>query len=217
MTHRRQLSDFPDFLHNSPYLPLHNIHYGDDKTQLVQPKPTIKQILKSKRFRIYTCLVVFVIILLYLLNHIGNTTGAFEYLAGPSCLSSPPFTPSLYYLDQDIDWSRYAYAQYVTNTEYLCNSVMLFETLQRLGSKADRLMLYPSSFSPDGDSVESRLLRQARDEYGVDLVPIEVQHKNSAYCRAVPTPSCQETDTRRLRAKLGRQLYQASRLRSDTI
>ncbi len=38
----------------------------------------------------------------------------------------------------DVNWSRFAYVQYVTNSAYLCNSVMLFETLHRLGSKADR-------------------------------------------------------------------------------
>lgn len=76
-----------------------------------------------------------------------------------------------------IDWSRFAYVQYVTNSAYLCNSVMLFESLHRLGSKPDRLMMYPSSFSEDalGDSTESRLLRKARDEYGVKLMPIQVQ------------------------------------------
>jgi alpha-N-acetylglucosamine transferase len=45
------------------------------------------------------------------------------------------------------DWTQYAYIQYVTNSDYLCNSVMLFETLHRLGSKADRLMLVPSQFA----------------------------------------------------------------------
>ncbi|KAK9251415.1 nucleotide-diphospho-sugar transferase [Lipomyces tetrasporus] len=61
-----------------------------------------------------------------------------------------------------IDWSRFAYVQYVTNTAYLCNSVMLFEILHRLGSKAHRLMM---------------LLRQARDKYGVKLMPIEIQRR----------------------------------------
>jgi hypothetical protein len=79
-----------------------------------------------------------------------------------------------------IDWFRFAYVQYVTNTAYLCNSVMLFETLSRLQSKADRLLMYPSEFSMDSDgtSTESRLLRKARDEYNVKLMPIEVQSRD---------------------------------------
>lgn len=80
-----------------------------------------------------------------------------------------------------VNWSRFAYTQYVTNTAYLCNSVMLFETLHRLNSKPDRVMMYPSGFSLDENSAEpeSRLLRKARDEYKVKLVPIKVQSRAS--------------------------------------
>ncbi|QKX54216.1 uncharacterized protein TRUGW13939_01301 [Talaromyces rugulosus] len=80
-----------------------------------------------------------------------------------------------------VDWSRYAYVQYVTNTAYLCNSVMLFEILHRLQSKPDRLLMYPSDFSVDteDDSTESYLLRKARDEYQAKLMPIEVQSRIS--------------------------------------
>ncbi|KGO47716.1 hypothetical protein PEX1_092410 [Penicillium expansum] len=80
-----------------------------------------------------------------------------------------------------VNWSRFAYTQYVTNTAYLCNSVMLFETLHRLNSKPDRVMMYPSEFPLDGNNTEpeSRLLRKARDEYNVKLVPIKVQSRGS--------------------------------------
>jgi hypothetical protein len=80
-----------------------------------------------------------------------------------------------------VNWSRFAYTQYVTNTAYLCNSVMLFETLHRLNSKPDRVMMYPSEFSLDENNAEpeSRLLRKARDEYNVKLVPIKVQSRVS--------------------------------------
>lgn len=75
------------------------------------------------------------------------------------------------------DWSRFAYTQYATNRAYLCNSVMLFETLHRLGSRADRLLMYPSDFSTDDNSRVAKLLRKARDEYRVKLVPVELQHR----------------------------------------
>ncbi|KAH7316694.1 nucleotide-diphospho-sugar transferase, partial [Stachybotrys elegans] len=82
----------------------------------------------------------------------------------------------------DVDWSRFAYTQYVTNKKYLCNSVMLFETLQRLGSKASRVMMYPSYMLPDptskeGQNREAKLIITARDSYGVELVPIQIQHR----------------------------------------
>ena len=76
-----------------------------------------------------------------------------------------------------IDWTRFAYVQYVTNLPYLCNSVMLFEALNRLGCMPDRLMMYPDHFSLEDNSTEAVLLRKARDEYRVILKPIEVQRR----------------------------------------
>ncbi|KAE8422775.1 nucleotide-diphospho-sugar transferase [Aspergillus pseudocaelatus] len=90
---------------------------------------------------------------------------------------SSPFAPSLSYPASSVDWSRYAYVQYVTNLDYLCNSVMIFESLSRLNSKADRLMMFPSEFKLENSSAEGRLLHKAQDQYGVQLVPITVQSK----------------------------------------
>ncbi|SPQ27171.1 d83a3730-91ba-44bf-abf0-e8eb00f37d33 [Thermothielavioides terrestris] len=78
---------------------------------------------------------------------------------------------------ESVDWSRFAYVQYVTNSVYLCNSVMLFERLQQVGSRADRVMMYPSWMMGEGGRGrldDRRLLLKARDEYNVRLVPIEV-------------------------------------------
>ncbi|CVL05454.1 related to GNT1 alphaN-acetylglucosamine transferase K. lactis [Fusarium mangiferae] len=76
-----------------------------------------------------------------------------------------------------VDWSRFAYTQYVTNSEYLCNSVMFFEALQRLGSQADRVMMVPASMlEPDMEnSSDVYLIDKARDEYSVKIVPITIQ------------------------------------------
>ena len=82
-----------------------------------------------------------------------------------------------------VDWSSFAYVQYVTNSDYLCNSVMIMESLHRLGSRPDRIMLYPSQMlEPDASSSTShdgQLLLKARDEYGAKLIPIAVQSRNS--------------------------------------
>ncbi|KAI1697863.1 glucose N-acetyltransferase 1 [Ditylenchus destructor] len=78
-----------------------------------------------------------------------------------------------------LDWSRFAYVQYVTNTAYLCNSVMLFERLHSLGAKADKLMMYPSQFDVESGTEEARLIRKARDQYGVKLMPIQVLRRRS--------------------------------------
>ncbi|TIA83223.1 nucleotide-diphospho-sugar transferase [Aureobasidium pullulans] len=74
------------------------------------------------------------------------------------------------------DWSKFAYTQYVTGKDYLCNSLMIFETLHRLGSKAERLMMYPEQWSLESNSSEADLLRRAREDYNVKMVPIHVQH-----------------------------------------
>jgi len=75
------------------------------------------------------------------------------------------------------DWSQFAYSQYVTNPDYLCNSVMAFEALDRLRSKAARVLMYPSEWSVDPDSADqtSRLLLKANLRYNATLVPITVQ------------------------------------------
>ena len=69
-----------------------------------------------------------------------------------------------------LDWSRFAYVQYVTNLPYLCNSVMLFESLYRLGSKPHRLLLYPSSFSTENNSTVSAM-RHPYARSSKDMVP----------------------------------------------
>ena len=80
---------------------------------------------------------------------------------------------------KQVNWSTFAYTQYATDRSYLCNSLMIFEALHRLGSKADRLLMYPYDFllSENDSSPEARLLRFARDEYSVKLKPIEVMMK----------------------------------------
>ncbi|KAM7204685.1 Nucleotide-diphospho-sugar transferase [Naviculisporaceae sp. PSN 640] len=106
----------------------------------------------------------------------GLVSGLLHY-TGPSEPFSIPDAST-------IDWSRFAYTQYVTNANYLCNSIMVFETLHRLGSRADRLMMYPTEMLPDPAAVsatsdEGRLIIKARDEYKVKLAPITVQSRPS--------------------------------------
>src|SRR2546423_1182183 len=48
--------------------------------------------------------------------------------------------------DDEVEWSNFAYVQYVTHKKYLCNSVLIFEALHRLRSRPDRVLLYPSSW-----------------------------------------------------------------------
>ncbi|KAK5991236.1 Glucose N-acetyltransferase 1 [Cladobotryum mycophilum] len=87
--------------------------------------------------------------------------------------------------DGNVDWSRFAYVQYVTDSEYVCNSVMMFERLHHLGSRADRVLMYPAKMlwdpaaSDGGGSHDADLLIKARNEYNVKLVQIRVQQKDT--------------------------------------
>ena len=54
---------------------------------------------------------------------------------------------------------------------------MVFEALSRLGSKADRILLYPQEWDLEIESTtdrDSQLLVIARDRYDVTLVPVEI-------------------------------------------
>ena len=90
--------------------------------------------------------------------------------------------------DTKTNHSRFAYVQYATNSIYLCNALMLFESLHRLGSTADRLLLYPSYMTDaieelgvkgaeDTGSDDRSILRRARDLYGVKPKGVEVISK----------------------------------------
>jgi hypothetical protein len=78
------------------------------------------------------------------------------------------------------DWNDFAYAQYVTNEHYLCNAVMIFETLSRLGCRAKKLMMFPDTMDRSTSSQAGQLIAQARDDYGVILQPVAVQHRDTA-------------------------------------
>ena len=174
----------PDFLQDSPFLPVGP--RWDDTPRTPHIPPTIRQVLRSRSIRrTFTITVAFVTGLL-LLRYGRRAINALWY-SGPACLASQTFVPSPSYLhDESVVWTEYAYAQYATDTEYLCNSVMIFEALQRLGSKADRLLMYSEAWDQDPGSPENRLLTKAKNEYGVKLMPVEVQHKNTAYCKFIP-------------------------------
>ena len=70
-------------------------------------------------------------------------------------------------------WSRFAYSQYTTDTQSLCNSLMVFESLDRLESQAGRVLLYPRVWLEQSDDhINWRLLHKAEKEYKVQLIPI---------------------------------------------
>jgi len=77
-----------------------------------------------------------------------------------------------------IDWSKYAYIQYATEKQYLCNSIMIFESLSKLQTKAAKVMLYPADWDvgPEIGTFQSKLLLRAEADYGVELKPVYRRH-----------------------------------------
>lgn len=138
---------------------------------------TLSQYLKSKRVRIVLACVVVFLVGSFTIRLLSPTSLQFP---GGTVGDADAFTAPSEAHDPTVDYSQFAYVQYVTNPQYLCNSLMIFESLKRLGSKAERLMMHPNDWSIDFSSTtsESRLLRKARDEYDAKLVPIEVQRRS---------------------------------------
>ncbi|MCJ1265656.1 N-acetylglucosaminyltransferase [Lobaria immixta] len=133
------------------------------------------QILLSKTARAVVALLLIVLLLTVTNAWLPSDFSSKNYL--PSSVRSCPND----HIGGAVDWSRFAYVQYATDDAYLCNSVMVFEILHRLGSKADRLLMYPSDFQieedPNTESFNGRLLKKARDKYNVKLKPIQVQSR----------------------------------------
>jgi hypothetical protein len=90
----------------------------------------------------------------------------------------PPPLPLPHIHYDEVDWSRFAYTQYATNEVYLCNSLMVFEALERLGSKAERVLFYPEQWDlivEDEFDRVSELLLIARNKYHVMVIPIQIE------------------------------------------
>lgn len=66
-----------------------------------------------------------------------------------------------------------AYVQYVADKGKLCNSIMILAELDRLGTAADKVLLYPHSWVADKGGTWSRLLRVAEQRYGVVVKAVD--------------------------------------------
>lgn len=75
---------------------------------------------------------------------------------------------------ESIDWSTYAYVNYATDANYLCNTLIMFDSLRNLGTKAKLLLLVSrdlveSTSSPDYQQVD-KMLNQLKRENGEQVV-----------------------------------------------
>ena len=172
----------------------------------------VNHILSSKRLRIVFLGIAVVLLILWSTTYLGGgvfTSGFHSSTRIHSANSS----------NVNADWSRFAYIQYATNTAYLCNSLMLFESLHRFENRADRLLMYPSIFhlqKGKDESTESRLLKRARDRYHVKLAPIDVQHTDNGDGKPYEFHHW-DIILKETSRHLGRKLHQTSGFQSNSV
>nr|POE54452.1 glucose n-acetyltransferase 1 [Quercus suber] len=159
----------------------------DEETGITKPQPTWRTFITSKAVW-RTVIAIVVVALLADFFHPTRTVlekqgwveshhDMVEVLVQDDCptvTNEPPASEDVH--ADTSDWSKYAYCQYVTNEDYLCNSLMIFESLTRLGVKADKLMLFPNTWKLERDIEAQKLLQKAVQEYNVKLQPVEIQH-----------------------------------------
>ncbi|KZL78982.1 glucose n-acetyltransferase [Colletotrichum incanum] len=58
---------------------------------------------------------------------------------------------------------RFAYVQYATDIDYLCNAVMNFHRLSLFGAKHDQILIFPDKWT-EGDSKEAKAIKKIKQE-----------------------------------------------------
>ena len=120
--------------------------------------------LRFRRSRSTILTFVIITVLIYLWTHIRLPQ------------SKPKHAPSLNH--KNIDWRMFAYSQYATDRHHLCNAVMIFEALERLGSKAERILMFPEGMDievSDERDRDSQLLLKAQSLYKARLLSIPTE------------------------------------------
>lgn len=182
------------------YAPLQNGETGGSNTAASSHtapdtlRPTLGQILMSKRVRYTASAVVAGALFFFAFRNYDRLPTLDSLRQTTAGGATTPYCPTPEIpatVDGSVDWSRFAYTQYVTNIAYLCNSVMIFETLHRLGSRADRVMMYPEDMMDPAEtkpeSEEAKLLVKSRDQYKVKLVPVAVQRRSGGDGKFFPS------------------------------
>lgn len=183
MARKRTTSDIPDYLHDSPFLPSLTAEIERSNNTSLPREPFIPnplQLLKTLvRWRNWIALAA----LAYTLWNIDYATR----LHGPLCIDQKPTQP-VELLSEGVDWKQFAYMQYVTTPDYLCNSLMFFEALSKTGSQADRVILYPRHYKNNTESREAMMLLSAEKTWNVITIPVDMESKRGEYCKPCTTP-----------------------------
>ena len=71
-----------------------------------------------------------------------------------------------------VNWSEFVYISYATTPDDVCNSLMLAESLHRLGAKPDTVILYTEDLVRSSSPSSTLLLQQAIALYGAHVKPV---------------------------------------------
>ncbi|KAJ0113835.1 glucose N-acetyltransferase [Diaporthe amygdali] len=117
-------------------------------------------LLSPNRTIALTC-VVFVFVLLtgyqpLMRNYVPNPL---QHVLKNGTIEVPSFLTELnpFWTTEQLE-PRFAYAQYATDMDYLCNAVINFNRLDRFGSKHDQVLIFPDKWA-EGDSKEAKAIK----------------------------------------------------------
>ncbi|GJD00232.1 glucose N-acetyltransferase [Colletotrichum higginsianum] len=128
-------------------------------------------LLSTRRTIALTC-IVFVFVLLtgyqsvkhdYIPSpfHLGQVLKNGTIAAASSAASSLTTQSPFWTTEQLVP--RFAYVQYATDIDYLCNAVMNFHRLSRFGAKHDQVLIFPDKWTA-GESREAKAINKIKEE-----------------------------------------------------
>src|SRR3954447_10052973 len=86
----------------------------------------IRRLLSSKLFQV-CCIAIFLFLLIqWLITHNHDNSAASPILPRPTARVD----------DKNIDWSKLYYVQHVTTPENLCSALMIWASIESIGSRA---------------------------------------------------------------------------------
>ncbi|KAL4750113.1 hypothetical protein BDW72DRAFT_213645 [Aspergillus terricola var. indicus] len=115
-------------------------------------------LLSARRTIIATCAVVACVILIGF-NWLYLTTAASNLSSSEAWGGLKP------YWTTEQEEPRFAYVQYATDFDYLCNAMMNFVRLDRFATHFDRVLIHPKDWEEPGTSREQIALARIRQQY----------------------------------------------------
>ncbi|KAK4203735.1 nucleotide-diphospho-sugar transferase [Triangularia verruculosa] len=128
--------------------------------------------ISSRRAIAFTAALGFVVGLLFLtVKYDGHVAleSAVRSLTGQDKKTSFPVEHVVYNWTKVREESKFAYVQYTTDLDYLCNAMINFSRLKEFGTKHQMALIYPNTWDEEGKSPVSmkrfRIINTIRTDY----------------------------------------------------